>query len=102
MPQHRDSTEILGRDFLDSRSRILDLAAALDRIDRAPVRDGEHPPDIRLGQLRRAIEALLEPGPGRAETVQRLFSLDYDSDWRARAEVDSRRVTAPSGSGERP
>lgn len=77
----RDATEVLSHDFLETRSRILDLAAALDRLDRAPERPGTHP-DRRLMQLRQAIEALLEPGPGRAETVQRLFSLDYDPAWR--------------------
>jgi hypothetical protein len=81
MNHARDSTEVLNRDFLETRSRILEIAAALDRIDRAPGRIGESP-DRRLAQLRQAIEALLEPGPGRAETVQRLFSLDYDPKWQ--------------------
>ena len=81
MPSNRDAADVLNRDFLESRSRILDLAAALDRLDRAPGRPGDHPPDRRLAQLRQAIEALLEPGPGRAETVQRLFSIDYDPEW---------------------
>ncbi len=85
MPTTRDVAEVLNRDFLESRSKILELAAALDRIDRAPSRSIDHPPDRRLAQLRQAIEALLEPGPGRAETVQRLFSLDYDPDWREKA-----------------
>ena len=83
MVHARDVTDVLNRDFLDTRSRILDVAAALDRLDRAAT----HPhhgeaPDRRLAQLRQAIEALLEPGPGRAETVQRLFSLDYEPDWQ--------------------
>jgi hypothetical protein len=77
----RDATSVLDRDFLEARARILDLAAVLDRVDRAPERHGHHP-DRRLGQLRQALEALLIPGPGRAETVQRLFSLDYDPHWR--------------------
>ncbi|WP_435005723.1 hypothetical protein P12x_003522 [Tundrisphaera lichenicola] len=84
MSSTRDVAEVLNRDFLETRSRILDLAAALDRLERAPGRLAEHPPDQRLAQLRQAIEALLEPGPGRAETVQRLFSLDYDPDWRVK------------------
>jgi hypothetical protein len=77
----RDVIEILNRDFLETRSKILELAAALDRLDRAAGHRGD-PPDRRLAQLRQAIEALLEPGPGRAETVQRLFSLDYEPHWR--------------------
>ncbi len=81
MTTRRTKTDVLNRDFLETRSRILDLAAALDRIDLAPRAGNEHP-DSRLAQLRQAIEALLEPGPGRAETVQRLFSLEYDPEWR--------------------
>jgi hypothetical protein len=72
--------EVLNRDFLETRGRILEVAAALDRIDRAPVRGGTVP-DRRLAQLRQALEALLEPGPGRAETVQQIFSLEYDPGW---------------------
>ena len=63
MPSRRDVTEVLDRDFLETRGRILEVAAALDRIDRAPGRAHEAP-DRRLAQLRQAIEALLEPGPG--------------------------------------
>ena len=81
MTQSRDAAEVLNRDFLESRGRILEIAAALDRLDRAPGRAGD-PPDRRLAQLRQAIEALMEPGPGRAETIQRLFSLDYDPSWQ--------------------
>ena len=81
MADARTAIEVLDRDFLETRSRILELAAALDRIDRASSRPGEAP-DRRLYQIRKAIEALLEPGPGRAETVQRLFSLEYDPQWQ--------------------
>ncbi|MHC5538197.1 hypothetical protein ACYOEI_08210 [Singulisphaera rosea] len=87
MTHSRDATDVLNNDFLETRGRILEVAASLDRLDRAPERPG-HTPDRRLGQLRQAIEALLEPGPGRAETVQRLFSLDYDADWREREGLD--------------
>jgi hypothetical protein len=82
----RDATLVLDHDFLETRCKILEIAAILDRIDRAPARHGE-PPDPRLGQLRRAVEALLEPGPGRAETVQCIFSLEYDPSWRKRMNV---------------
>lgn len=83
MPMPRTKAEVLNRDFLETRAKVLELAAALDRMDRAP-RAGSEAPDSRLAQLRQALEALLEPGPGRAETVQRIFSLDYDPDWRDR------------------
>ena len=83
MSHPREMIAVLDRDFLEIRSRILDIAAALDRLDRAPVPAGEPPVDRRLSQIRQAIESLLEPGTGRAETVQRLFSLDYDPEWLA-------------------
>lgn len=86
MTSRRDATVVLERDFLETRGKILELAATLDRIDRAPVRHGEHP-DSRLGQLRQALEALTEPGPGRAETIQRIFSLEYDPEWRRNLDV---------------
>jgi hypothetical protein len=82
----RDAREVVDRDFLETRAKILEIAATLDRIDRAPARPGDHP-DERLSQLRQALEALLEPGPGRAETVQRIFSLGYDPGWRKRMDV---------------
>ncbi len=81
----RAADAVLDRDFLELRGKILEVAATLDRLDRAP---GHHvqgrPPDRRLAQLHQALEALLEPGPGRAETVQHIFSLDYDPAWRER------------------
>jgi hypothetical protein len=82
----RDALEVLDHDFLETRCKILEIAAILDRIDRAPARSGEHP-DSRLSQVRQALEALLEPGPGRAETIQRIFSLEYDPGWRKRMNV---------------
>jgi hypothetical protein len=85
IPTTRDAAAVLDRDFLELRGKILEVAAALDRLDRAPSHHAHgEVPDRRLAQLRQAIESLLEPGPGRAETVQRLFSLDYDPAWRER------------------
>jgi hypothetical protein len=81
MPNSRDAILVLDHDFLETRCKLLEIAAVLDRIDRAPARHGEHP-DPRLAQIRRALVALLEPGPDRAETIQRIFSLDYNPAWR--------------------
>ncbi|HEY2158266.1 MAG TPA: hypothetical protein VGH33_21735 [Isosphaeraceae bacterium] len=88
----RDAATVLDRDFLELRSKILEAAAALDRLDRAPSHHAHgEMPDRRLAQLRQAIEALLVPGPGRAETVQRIFSIDYDPAWRGRFGLDRAR-----------
>ena len=66
--------------FLEVRSKLLDLAAALDRIgrgrDAAQVDD-----DPRLEKIRRALEVLHDRSGGRAERIQQIFSLDYDPAW---------------------
>jgi hypothetical protein len=66
--------------FFEARSKILDLAAFLDRIER-----GENAAaiqkDPRLEKVRRAVKVLLDEGDDRAEQVQTIFSLDYDPKW---------------------
>ena len=76
----RDASEVLNRDFLEARCKILEIAAILDRIDRAPSKHHDQP-DPRMSQLRQALEALGVPDPGRAETIQLIFSLEYDPNW---------------------
>ena len=92
-----DAMQVLDHDFLETRAKILEVAAILDRIDRAAARHGEHP-DSRYVPVRRAVGGLLEPGPGRAETVQHIFSLDYDSGWRERMNVSRRKAQFPKSS----
>jgi hypothetical protein len=76
----RDASEVLNRDFLEARCKILEIASILDRIDRAPSKHHDQP-DPRMSQLRQALEALSVPEPGRAETIQLIFSLEYDPNW---------------------
>jgi hypothetical protein len=66
--------------FLEARSKLLDLAAILDRIGRGQgAADVENGP--RLEKIRQALEILQDQSGGRAERVQRVFSLDYDPAW---------------------
>ncbi len=37
--------------------------------------------DPRLDKMRRALHVLLDSDDGRAEQVQKIFSLDYDANW---------------------
>jgi hypothetical protein len=71
---------VLDQFFLEARSRLLDLAAILDRIDRGDDATAASA-DPRVERIRQALLTLLEQGVGRAERVQQLFSLDYDSNW---------------------
>ena len=66
--------------FLEARSKLLDLAAMLDRIGRG--RDAANcEEDPRLEKIRRALEVLHDRSGGRAERIQQVFSLDYDASW---------------------
>jgi hypothetical protein len=66
--------------FLDARSRLLDLAAILDRIGRG-AGAGEAEADPRLAKVRQALEVLHDQSGGRAERIQQIFSLEYDPTW---------------------
>ncbi len=66
--------------FLEARSKLLDLAAILDRIGRggdSSILEN----DPRLDRIRQALEVLHDRSGGRAERIQQIFSLDYDSAW---------------------
>lgn len=71
---------MLDREFLNIRCRLLDLAAALDRVERA---DGSGESSQRQ-LIREALALLVGDGVDRAERVQMLFSLPYDPDWRTK------------------
>jgi hypothetical protein len=74
------AAKALDAHFLEARSRILDVAAILDRIGRG--RDASSiADDPRLARIRQALEVLLDPSGGRAERIQQIFSLDYDPTW---------------------
>jgi hypothetical protein len=67
------------RHFLETRSKLLDIAANLDRLDRA--RGSAQFDDPRLRTIRAALEVLASGQPARAERLQMLFSRPYDADW---------------------
>ncbi len=69
--------EILDRYFIEYRGKLLDLAAFLDRLDRAPA-DGDDANDddgdFRLAALRRALDLLTDGDPDRTRRVLELLS----------------------------
>jgi hypothetical protein len=87
MPPLLSAPEVLNREFLEIRSKILELAAALDRLDRA---DGLIDDDPRVARLREALQAVLQSSPDRAEQVQMIFSREYDDDWQAKFKIAPR------------
>jgi hypothetical protein len=65
--------QILDEYFLENRHKLLDLAAFLDRLDRAS--DGAEPgDDFRIAAMRRGVSALLSGSSQRAKDIQLIFS----------------------------
>ena len=71
--------QVLDREFLEIRARILQLAADLDRLDRSA---GSVAADARLDLIRRGLNTLLEEEDGRAERIQLIFSRAYQPTWQ--------------------
>ncbi len=75
--------QVLDREYLEMRAKILELAASLDRLDRACVDGGGSVDgDSRMEKLARGLEILRSDQVDRAERVQLLFSLAYSETWR--------------------
>jgi hypothetical protein len=80
MASPQSSREVMDREFLPTRAKILEIAAALDRVTRA---ENGSPADPRLSQLLCALQLVIEEHDDRAEQVQLLFSRAYDDDWQS-------------------
>lgn len=65
-----DPDKVIERYFLEHRAKLIDLAAFLDRIDRA----GGDREDFRIRTMMRGIRELATEEPGRARRVQEIFS----------------------------
>lgn len=87
MPLPLSAPEVLNREFLDIRSKILDLAAAFDRLERAA---GSVADDPRTQRLREALAVVLDQQADRAEQVQMVFSRPYDDGWQETLKVKPR------------
>ena len=74
------ASEVLDREFLDVRARLLQIAASLDRLDRA---EGAVQSDPRVQKIRQALNILAAGDADRAEQIQLLFSRPYAARWQA-------------------
>ena len=70
----------LEQEFLPLRAKLLEIASALDRLEREGSMSGEP----RMARIRSAIEVLRDSRGDRAEQLQLVFSRPYDADWRAK------------------
>lgn len=67
--------------FFEARCKLLDIAAILDRINRGQDAGAVTADDPRIEKIRKALEVLHDQSGGRAERIQQIFSLEYDSGW---------------------
>jgi hypothetical protein len=65
---------------IQTAGEVLDLAAALDRIERSDAFI-KAKSDQRLGQIQEALKILASDGSDRAERIQLLFSDEYRAGW---------------------
>ncbi len=66
--------QVLDTYFLETRCKLIEIAANLDRLDRAPNLH-ELRGDPRLVFLAEALNILASPAPNRAEQLLNLYSL---------------------------
>ena len=81
------AAEVLDREYLEIRAKILELAASFDRLDRAA---GSVDGDLRLSLIHEALHVLQESHPDRAEQIQLIFSRQYEDDWREKFSLPTR------------
>ena len=79
MPTPMAAPNVLDREFLEIRAKILELAASFDRLDRGA---GSVSDDPRMRLIQDAFQILQRGEPDRAEELQLLFSRQYNKDWR--------------------
>jgi hypothetical protein len=81
MADPRTTTAVFDQEFLPIRAKLLEVAAALDRLGRAEGAGGAAN-DPRCEKIRDAISTLLQSHDDRAEQLQLIFSRPYDDEWQ--------------------
>ncbi|CAN5585861.1 hypothetical protein BH24GEM3_BH24GEM3_19660 [soil metagenome] len=72
IPPTQPARQLIDEYFIENRTRVLDIAAFLDRLDRAEGDGAAH--DFRMRAFREALSALCDPHPDRTERIQMLLS----------------------------
>jgi hypothetical protein len=81
--------QIIDEYFIENRTRILELAAFLERLDRSA--DGADPrADFRVQAFDRALQILASSSPNKMEQIQLLFS---DPTTEPRATLDTKSAS---------
>ena len=81
--------QIIDEYFIENRTRLLELAAFLERLDRSA--DGvDAGADFRMAAFRRALQAIASDAPDKMDQVQLLFS---DPTTEPRAKLDTKSAS---------
>ena len=72
---------LLEQQFLEIRCKILDIAAQLDRLQRGGDLEAIKG-DPKWTRIQKGIAILANDQPAKAQSVQELFSLQYDPEWK--------------------
>jgi hypothetical protein len=74
----RTADKIIADEFLIARAKILELAATLDRLDRA---DGDIENSKQMVLLSQGMQILCDSESDKAKRVQLLMSRQYEPEW---------------------
>ena len=85
----RTAAQIIADEFLIARAKILELAATLDRLDRA---DGDIENSKQLVLLSQGMQILCDSESEKAKRVQLLMSRQYEPEWIEKMAVRRRDV----------
>ena len=80
-----DRRQLVDEYFIENRTKILDIAAFLDRLDRAGAES--NPPDFRMEAFERALGVLNNATDSRVVEIQMIFS---DPTEQPKAELDQK------------
>ncbi|MBC8291256.1 MAG: hypothetical protein H8E37_13160 [Planctomycetes bacterium] len=81
MSEPLTADQIFDRVFLETRAKLLEIAATLDRMDRAEGTDAVTS-DFRMEQIRTSISIIQNETGNRAEQLQIIFSDEYEDGWK--------------------
>lgn len=80
----RSAREVLEQEYLQVRSKILEVAAFFDRLSDA---DASNVEQTQLDLLEKGAQVLCDNELDKAARVQLLFSREYDASWREKFSI---------------
>ena len=83
----RTAQQIVAEDFMIARARIVELAATLDRIERA---SGDVDDSRNMQLLMQGMNILCDDEFEKAKRVQLLMSRHYDPQWQTQMAIEKK------------